>query len=557
MNPGSVRVALVTVVLQLVHVAAAHTAAPDIVFVNGTIWTGRTDAPYAQAMAVAGERIVATGNAAEIRALGAGKARVVDLKGGFVVPGFIDNHVHFINGGLALDQIDLRDAKTPDEFSARIAAAAAGTKKGKWITDGNWDHELWGGALPSRDWIDKSTVDTPVFVSRLDGHMALANSLALQLAGIDADTPDPAGGTIVRDKSGRPTGIVKDAALDLVVKIIPPPTDASIDAAFERATDYALGRGVTQVHDMGMGAGEWRSLQAYQRALQRNRLRLRIYSFVALADWERAATFVKRNGRGSDWLRWGGMKGFVDGSLGSTTAWFHAPYDDAPGTSGLTMGDPEVLRAQIASADRAGLHVAVHAIGDRANDWLLDVYEKIEASAGPRDRRFRIEHSQHLTLPAIPRFKRLNVIASMQPYHAIDDGRWAEKRIGAERLKGTYAFRSLLDAGAHLTFGSDWPVAPIDPLIGIYAAATRRTIDDANPGGWRPEQKLSVEQALRSYTSENAYAGFQEKSLGVLAPGYLADFVVLSRDLFQTDPVDIPSIQVLRTVIAGRDAFVR
>jgi len=535
--------------------ATDRPASADKIYLNGKFWTGRADAPHAEAIALSGEHIIATGTTAEILALRAVKTQVIDLAGAFVVPGFIDNHVHFISGGIALQQVDLRDARTPAEFSSRIAAAAK-ARPGKWITDGNWDHQLWGGTLPTRDWIDRDTPTSPVFVSRLDGHMALANSVTLKLAGITATTPDPEGGVIVRDKDGKPTGILKDGALDLVTKVMPAPSDADMDEALAKATDYALRRGVTQIHDLGIGTGEWRSLETYRRALADNRLRLRIYSFVPLADSQRLATYVKANGHGSDWLRWGGLKGFVDGSLGSGTAWFHAPYTDAPGTSGITMLEPDALYKRIEAADGFGLHVAVHAIGDRANDWLLEAYAKIEAAHGPRDRRFRIEHAQHLTQAAIARFKPLGVIASMQPYHAIDDGRWAEKRIGAERLKGTYAFRSLLDAGAHLTFGSDWPVAPMDPLIGIYAAVTRRTIDHANPGGWRPEQKISVAEALRAYTSENAYAGYQEHLLGVIAPGYLADFVVLSRNLFDSDPVDIPTIKVLRTVIGGRDEFV-
>jgi predicted amidohydrolase YtcJ len=544
------------VVALLALCGVVHAQEPTRIFVNAHIWTGDAKTPQAEALAVADEHILAIGSNADVRRLQGAKTQVVDLQGAFVVPGFIDNHVHFINGGLALEQTDLRDAKTRQEFTKRIAAAAR-ARKGKWITDGNWDHELWGGVLPTRQWVDDVTRDTPVFVSRLDGHMALANSRALQLAGITRDTPDPEGGTIVRDAHGEPTGILKDNALDLVTKVIPPPSPADIDAALERASLYAVSRGVTQVHDMGMGYGEWQSLAGYQRALAKKRLRLRIYSFVALADSTRMTEYVKQHGRGNDWLRWGGLKGFVDGSLGSTTAWFHEPYTDAPQTSGLTVIDPAVLRERILLADHEQRHIAVHAIGDRANDWLLDVFAESIAKHGARDRRFRIEHAQHLTAAAIRRFKPLGVIASMQPYHAIDDGRWAEKRIGAKRLAGTYAFRSLLDAGARVTFGSDWPVAPMDPLIGIYAATTRRTIDGANPNGWQPQEKISVAEALRAYTSSNAYAGFQEDRAGMLAHGYLADFAVLDADLFGVAPEHIPDIHVLRTVIGGHDAFVR
>lgn len=534
-------------------VSPVHAGA-DKLYVDGQVWVGGDADRLAQAIAVQGERIVAVGDTAEIKALAGPTTEIIDLRGAFVTPGFIDNHVHFIEGGLALGQVDLRQAKTPEEFSALIAKAAAGLKPGDWIRYGSWDHELWGGELPTRDWIDKHTPRTPVFVTRLDGHMALANSAALESAGIDEKTPDPPGGTIVRDQSGRPTGILKDAAQQLVGRHIPPESESQVDRALDLAMERAVSAGVTQVHDMGMST--WRSLEAYRRAEARKALRLRIYAFVPLTDWKRMADYIAVHGRGSGWLRWGALKGYVDGSLGSTTAWFYEPYSDAPQTRGLFMMEPGLLRRYIQNADRAKLHVAVHAIGDRANDWLLDAYRQAADENGPRDRRFRIEHAQHLTQSAIGRFGPQGVIASMQPYHAIDDGRWAEKRIGAERLTGTYAFRSLRDARATFTFGSDWPVAPIEPLQGIYAATTRRTIDGANPDGWRPEQKITLEQALRAYTQANAYAGFQESSLGRIAPGYLADFVVLSGNLLTTDPVKIPNLRVLRTVIGGRDVYV-
>lgn len=530
-------------------------AAADKVYVNGQVWTGGDAGKLAEAIAVEGERIVAVGDAAQVKAHIGPKTQVVDLHGKFVSPGFIDSHVHLIEGGLALGYVDLRQANTPQAFSAAIAAAAAKAKPGEWVLYGAWDHELWGGELPTRDWIDKDTAKTPVFVTRLDGHMALANSAALKLAGIDARTPDPPGGTIVRDRNGRPTGVLKDTAQDLMTPSVPAESAEQLDRALQLATAHALSVGVTQVHDMAMGT--WRSLETYRRANDRGELRLRIYSFVPLTDWKRMADYVATQGRGSGLLRWGGLKGYVDGSLGSSTAWFYEPYTDTPQTSGLMRTAPAVLLGDIRNADRAGLHVVIHAIGDRANDWLLDSYKQVATENGARDRRFRIEHAQHLAPSALPRFAAQGVIASMQPYHAIDDGRWAEKRIGAERLKGTYAFRSLLDAHAALTFGSDWPVAPIEPLQGIYAAATRRTIDGANPQGWRPEQKISVEEAARAYTQGAAYAGFQERVLGKLEPGYLADFVVLSGNLFRTDPVKIADLQVLRTVVAGRDAYVR
>ncbi|MGH6616101.1 amidohydrolase [Sphingomonas sp.] len=537
----------------LLATAAPAIAAPDAVYLHGKIWTGDDDGRFVQALAVEDGRIVAVGDDKTVAALADSATRRVDLAGRLVTPGFIDNHTHFLQASLALSAVDLRDAASPAEFTRRIGQRAKG-KPGEWILEGNWDHELWNGVLPTRDWIDAVTGATPVFVRRLDGHMGLANSAALKLAGIGATTADPPGGTIVRDAMGKPTGLLKDTAMDAVFRILPAPDDAQVDAALQRGFQEALSHGVTQIHDMS--DGDWRTLDALRRAQAQGRLLIRAYAFVPIADWEKLAAFIRKNGRGDSWLRWGGVKGFVDGSLGSTTAWFYRPYDDAPQTSGLTMADPAILASQIQAADRAGLQVAVHAIGDRANDWLLDTYQRITREDGAKDRRFRIEHAQHLSPAAIGRFSTLGVIPSMQPYHAIDDGRWAEKRIGAERLKGTYAFHSLLAAGAPLTFGSDWPVAPLDPLTGIDAAVTRRTIDGRHPNGWQPQERVTVAQSVRAYTNANAFAGFQDKQAGRIAPGMLADFVILSDDVFTITPARISSVRVLRTIINGKEGYV-
>jgi len=527
----------------------------DLVFRGGIVWTG-SGAGRAQAVAVKGDRIMAVGTDADVAPRVGPSTRVVELGGRTVTPGFIDAHTHFIDGGFKLASVDLRDAGTPQEFARRIGAYAATVPAGTWITGGDWDHELWGGELPRREWIDSLTPDHPVFVNRLDGHMALANTAALRAAGIDRNgrTPDPAGGTIVRDAAtGRPAGVFKDEAMALVGRAIPDPSEADMDRALQAAAGHALERGVTQVHDM---AG-WSSLATYQRALARGELPLRVYSVVPIATWARLRDYVAENGRGDDRLWWGGLKGFVDGSLGSTTAWFYEPYSDAPGTSGFMVTDSAELRAEIDSADAAGLQVIVHAIGDRANDWLLDAYRDAAEKNGPRDRRFRIEHAQHLTPAAVGRFAEQGVIASMQPYHAADDGRWAEKRIGPERIKTTYAFRSLLDAGATLAFGSDWTVAPIDPILGIDAAVTRRTIDGANPDGWMPQERITLEETLRAYTAGGATAGFKEDRLGRIEPGMLADLTVLSDDVFSVDPKSLVDVRVDMTVVGGRVAYER
>ncbi len=532
------------------------TEQPDRIFTNGVIWTGNSSTPNAEAIAVRGSDILAVGTSREIEALAGQSTEIVDLEGSFVVPGFIDNHTHFLQGGFQLASVDLRDADSPEEFALRILAFAGQTQPGRWITGGDWDHEAWGGQLPEKSWIDESTPDNPLFVSRLDGHMALANSVALELAGVTRDTPDPDGGTIVRDpETGDPTGVLKDEAMSLVYAAMPDPSTEELAEALDRAMEHAVSLGVTQVHDMGSFGG-WMDLEAYRAAQADRDLKIRIYSFVPLSTRERLSEFISENGEVDEWLRWGGLKGFVDGSLGSTTAWFYDPYEDEPETAGLLVTDTTSIREDVLAADAAGLHLGIHAIGDRAIDWLLGVFSEANKQNGERDRRFRIEHSQHLSPDAFRRYQDLGIIASAQPYHAIDDGRWAVKRIGPERIKRTYAFRSFLNAGVRLTFGSDWTVAPISPMKGIYAAVTRQTIDGANPLGWVPEEKISVEEALTAYTASNAYAGFMEDRAGSIAAGKLADFVVLSENLLEIDPEAISRVRIRRTVIAGEDRFV-
>jgi predicted amidohydrolase YtcJ len=452
--------------------------------------------------------------------------------------------------------VDLRDANTPQEFAERIRDFASKLPAGRWITGGDWDHERWPvTSLPTKELIDQFTPNTPVFVSRLDGHMALANSLALKLAGVTRESQDPPGGVIVRNpKTGEPTGVLKDAAQSFVWKVIPAASFDEKLAAARAATNYAASLGVTSVQDMSAGS----DVGIYQALLDRGELKTRIYAVSPLPSWERLARTGVRAHFGSAMLRIGGLKGFADGSLGSTTALFYEPYRDAPNTSGIPSDEmfPEgAMLDRVRKAERAGLQVMIHAIGDRANDLILSIYEQVEKEAGERDRRFRIEHAQHLRAQDISRFARDKVIASMQPYHAIDDGRWAEKRIGPERAKTTYAFRSLLDAGVTLAFGTDWTVAPLDPMLSIYAAATRRTLDGKHQDGWVPEQKISVEEAVRAYTVGSAFAEFQEKEKGVIAPGKLADLVMLSQDIFKIDPKEIEKVKVVLTIVDGRVVY--
>ena len=538
------------------NLVEAQTVKAELVIINADVRTLDARRPTAEAVAVFGGRIAAVGPNAEVGSLAGPATRVVDARGALVLPGFNDSHVHFLSGGFQLSSVDLRDADTPREFAERVRRFAAKLPRGRWVTGGDWDHERWPGApLPTKELIDEFTRETPVFVNRLDGHMALANSLALKLAGVTRETKDPPGGLIVRDpKTGEPTGVLKDAAMSFVFAKIPAPSFDEKLAAARAATEHAASLGVTSVQDVSAGD----DVGVYQTLLERGELKTRVYAVSPLPAWERVARVGVRRAFGHPMLRIGGLKGFADGSLGSTTALFFEPYRDAPNTAGLPGDEmfPEgAMLERVRQADRAGLQVMIHAIGDRANDQILSIFAQVARENGGRDRRFRVEHAQHLRPEEVREFAGQKVIASMQPYHAIDDGRWAEKRIGPERIKGTYAFRSLLDAGATLAFGSDWTVAPLNPLLSIYAAVTRRTLDGKNPTGWVPEQKITIEEAVRAYTVGSAYAEFADAEKGTVTPGKLADLVVLSRNIFKIDPVEIEKVSVTMTVVGGRVVY--
>jgi hypothetical protein len=542
-----------TVMLTTIARSQEAPLAPSILILNGVIHTMDEARPQAEAVAILGNRIAAVGGSAELRGLAGPRTRVIDAAGKLVLPGFNDAHVHFLLGGFSLANVDLRDAPSPREFAARIEAYARQVPKGRWILGGDWDHEKWPGApLPTKEMIDAVTRDHPVFVNRLDGHMALANSLALRLAGVTAQTKDPPGGLIVRDaRTGEPTGILKDAAQDLVERAVPEKTFDEKHAAARAATQHAAEMGVTSVTDMSAG----QDVGLYQHMLERGELRNRIYAARSIVSWEVLARAGVRAAFGSDLLRIGALKGFADGSLGSSTALFFEPYSDAPNTRGLLFDQmlPEgIMLERVEGADAAGLQLIIHAIGDEANLRILDIYQAAAEKNGPRDRRFRIEHAQHLRASEIPRFGRQQVVASMQPYHAADDGRWCEKRLGVERSKGAYAFRSLLDSGAVLAFGSDWTVAPLNPLAGLQAAVTRQTLDGKHPEGWHPEQKITLDEAVRAYTVGSAYAEFADKVKGTITAGKLADLVVLDRDIYQMNPGAIDQARVVLTVMDGR-----
>lgn len=538
----------------------------DLVLLNGRIWTGSVRAggvAEAEAVACLNGRFLSVGRTAEIRRLVGPRTRVIDLRGKRVVPGFNDAHVHFADGGQGLAGVGLRDAASETDFRDRIGRYAETLAPERWVLNGNWDHENWTPArLPTRDLIDPVTSRNPVFINRLDGHMALANSVALKLAGISRETSDPPGGVIVRDARGEPTGILKDAAMGLVARVIPDPTSEELTESIRLAMSYAASQGVTSIQDMSAGPAV---LTVYQRLLDRDELTVRVSANQPLASWEGLARIGVRAHFGSDRLRVGGLKGFADGALGSTTALFFDPYLDDPTTRGLPsdeMTPPERLLQKIIGADRAGLQIAIHAIGDRANQIVLGMFNEATRQNGSRDRRFRIEHAQHLRPEEIRAFAAQRVIASMQPYHLIDDGRWAENRIGPERAKGSYAFRSLLDAGAILAFGSDWFVAPLEPLMGIYAAVTRQTLgpqtsDRRGSRAWIPAEKITVAEAVSAFTSGSAYAEFEETRKGTIETGKLADLAVLSEDIFSVEPERISKTKVVLTIFNGRVVFER
>lgn len=522
-----------------------------LAIVNAKIWTGDEAQPWAEAILIKGETIVHVGTIEEVEKMVSDGTELIDAKGQMLLPGFNDSHVHFIDGGFGLSSVSLRDAKTKQEFIDRIAAFVKTVPPGTWILNGDWDHTNWGGELPEASWIDSVSIGHPVFVQRLDGHMGLANSAAMKLSKISPATADVEGGSIIRAKNGMPEGIFKDNAMGLIGQHISDPSDELKDRALQAAMKYVAEKGVTSVQSMG----SWADLEVYRRFAKNGLLNTRIYAVVPLYTWKKLSEEVKKSGKGDSWLKIGGLKGFVDGSLGSHTAAFKKPFSDTLADSGFLVTPVKELYETISAADKVGLQVMVHAIGDKAIEEQLNIFERVGKENGKRDRRFRIEHAQHIAPEDLSRFSSLKVIASMQPYHAIDDGRWAEKLIGSERIKTTYAFKSLLDNQAVLAFGSDWFVAPPTPIEGIYAAVSRRTLDDKNPKGWVPEQKISVEQALKAYTYNSAYAAFDESNKGVLKKGYLADFVILDQNLFNIKPEDIRKVKVMKTYVGGKLVF--
>lgn len=532
--------------------------AADLIVVNAHVWTEDPARAEAEAVAVLGDRIVAVGSTQEIRAWRGPHTQLIDAAGKRLVPGFNDAHVHFVDGGAQLDYVQLNDASSPQEFARRVRERAAHSAKGEWMLGGDWDETKWTPAqLPTKELIDAVAPDMPVALDRYDGHMVLANSIALKLAGITSQTPDPDGGLIVRDHAGNPTGALKDAAMDMLYKMIPPMSHEQRRRAVLRALGHAAALGVTSVQHMNP---DYADIAVYAELLDEGKLTTRIYAAPLITQVDDQAKLGIHHAFGGAYLRIGAVKAYADGSLGSSTAYFFSPFLDQPDYRGLLadeMHPISLMRDRMMKADSAQLQIMTHAIGDAGISAILDIYADIEEAHGSHDRRWRIEHAQHIAAKDFDRFAQLHVIASVQPYHAIDDGRWAEARIGHDRASRTYAFRTLLDHGVRLALGTDWNVAPLDPMLTLYAATTRATLDGKNPHGWFPEQKLSIQEALEAYTVGSAYAEFQEGEKGSITTGKLADMVLLSDDILVIDPTRIRDVKVLKTWVGGRLVYTR
>ena len=532
----------------LLKCASIETA--DIIYFNGNIYTGIKEDTRQNYIATKNNRILELG-IDNYSHLISSNTKLIDLKNNFLLPGFIDNHTHFIYGGTKLNNISLQNSRTQYEFINSFKEYIPNINNGLWLQGGNWDHENWGGVLPNKSWIDSLTNNNPVLVSRVDGHMALANSKALEEANINENTPNPVGGVIVKDiNTGIPTGILKDTAIDIVRKLIPKQSHSEQDSILKTSMNYASSQGITQIHDMAT----WDDLQTFRR--NKDKLTLRIKTYTWYEDWEKLIDLIDKYGKGDNILRWDGIKAMIDGSLGSRTAWMHNHYLDDKNTNGIMrIKDTNSFKKMITNLDKNGIQLAIHAIGDKANDWIIKQSMNLNKVNGLIDRRIRIEHAQHLTKDAIEKIINNDIIPSMQPYGCIDDTRWMHKRINSDLMSRTYIFKTFIDKNVNLTFGSDWDVTPLNPLFGIYAAVSRKTIDGSNPGGWNPEQKLTVEEAISCYTNNNSYAVFSEKNIGVLQKDMLADFVVLSKDITSIKIDDILKTRVLNTIYNGKEVF--
>jgi predicted amidohydrolase YtcJ len=525
-----------------------------LILLHGNIYTGDPARPRVEAVAVSGEEILAVGSSQEIGALKQPDTHVIDLGGRFAMPGFNDAHVHLAGGGEAQLEVNLEGARTIEEVQQRIRARLGEVKPGEWIVGRGWDHTLWPEKkFPNRRQLDAVSKDHPMIFTHISGHVAVANSKALELAGITRETPNPPGGEIERDASGEPTGMLKEgAAMGLVHSMRPPLSHAQRRRGIELALAEAARCGVTSIQDNS----PWEAFLVYRELQQEGKLTARITEWLPfLEPLPKLEEMRKVGGTTDSWLRTGALKMVTDGALGSRTAAMLAPYSDDPSTSGILTIDPEKLKQMAVERDRAGFQLNFHAIGDRANRVSLDAFAAARAANGPRDRRDRIEHAQVVAADDFARFADLGVIASMQPSHETTDMRWAGQRVGPERSKGAYAWATMLKHGVRLAFGTDYPVETINPMRGVYACATRELPQGGPAGGWEPQEKISLEECIHDYTVGSAYGEFQEARKGQIARGMFADIIVLSADLTKIPPAEILKTKVLQTIVGGRTVF--
>jgi predicted amidohydrolase YtcJ len=568
------RRALIIALALLASIIASHATAQkeragnqrrvSLVLWGGKVFTSDEHYSIAQAVAIDGERIVAVGTNEEIRSRYVG-AYTVDLRGRLVTAGFNDAHLHFLNGGLSLARVDLNGARTLAEAKRRVAEKLKELPAGAWVLGRGWDHTLWGGEWPTKVDLDEVAPSNPVFLQRVDGHTSWANTLALQKANVTRATRDPEGGEIVRDAKGEPTGILKETAGGLVARVVPTPTREEKMRALERAIEQAWRYGITSVSDSISG---YDTLALYRELLARDKLTVRVAEWLSM---ETPIEELKRQRAEFGALhvdpfriRISAVKGYVDGTLGSRTAAMLEPFSDDPHNSGIPRMTPEELTRKVVALDAAGFPVALHAIGDRANRMALDAYQAVRMWEEKREGedpkhpipvphlRHRIEHAQVVAPSDFARFRDLGVIASMQPSHAISDKRWAPERLGEYRSLGAYSWHTFESYGVHVPFGTDWPIEPINPYLGLFAAVTRESTDLQPQGGWLPQERLPIIEAIRCYTAEPAYASFEERDKGQIKPGMLADLVVHTRDLLTIKPEEILQTEAAMTIFNGR-----
>ena len=529
----------------------------SMVLLNGLIYTLDDRKPLATAVAIRGDRIAAVGSDRDIRSSYRAE-KTIDLGGKPVYPGFIDSHAHMESLGAALMNLDLSATSSEEEAAARVAEAARSAVRGGWIRGRGWDQNRWRAKeFPTRASLDRVSSSVPVFLTRVDGHAVWVNSKALAIAGISEKTPDPAGGRILRDRAGNPTGVLIDDAMESVQRVIPPPSVGERTEAVRRAVHACVACGLTEVHDMGVDSA---GVAIYRNLIAGGEFPFRVYAALSGADSGYWARFRRsgplKNTEGGK-LTVRSVKFYADGALGSRGAALIDPYSDDPGNRGLTLTSHAELLAAAEEALDAGFQLCTHAIGDRANAFVLDVYDQALTSrdAKGRDTRFRIEHAQVLAAADVPRFSALGVLPVMQASHCTSDMPWAIQRLGPERIRGAYAWRSLLRQGSIIPGGSDFPVESPDPLLGFYAAVTRQDRGGLPREGWNPGERMTREEALKSYTLWGAFAAFQEKEKGSIEPGKWADLVVLTDDIMKIDPSNILKTRVVKTIIAGEIAY--